>query len=84
MQVSLTDYNVFEKYGSWNHIEKKSMQRHTQLSMTLKPDFSQKRKHLKAILFQRRFTGRQFPVSRILPRTPILLQNICSTGRNIT
>ena len=84
MQVSLTDYNVFEKMVHGTILKRKSMQRHTQLSMTLKPDSSQKRKHPKAILFQRRFTGRQFPVSRILPKTPILLQNICSTGMNTT
>lgn len=34
MQISLTDYTVFKKNGSWNHIEKKSIPKHMQLSMT--------------------------------------------------
>lgn len=33
MQVSLTDYTVFEANGCWNHIEKKSMQKLSQLNM---------------------------------------------------
>lgn len=36
MQVSLTDYAVFERNGTWGHIVKKLTQKHMRLNMKYK------------------------------------------------
>lgn len=44
MQVSLTDYNVFEKNGSWNHIEKKINAKTYAIEYDIKTGFQSKEK----------------------------------------
>ena len=43
MQVSLTDYNVFEKNGSWNHIEKKINAKTYAIEYDIKTGFQSKK-----------------------------------------
>lgn len=50
MQVSLTDYNVFEKNGSWNHIEKKINAKTYAIEYDIKAGFQSKEEASKSYL----------------------------------